>query len=184
MPRPTAVQITRDSRKDGSVTFGLRVRAGGRDERVPLGNSHDGWDEIRVETARKQLLAKIELGLWTPGTGDPATDTDEEPTFRELATDWLDDRKRNPAIRPRTIELNESQLTRYLLPFFGDLLASRITSQKIKEYRRRIHEENAQIRAAADRRQAVGGSQERSASANAWQRVDQQDPAHARPDPR
>jgi hypothetical protein len=41
--------------------------------------------------------------------GDP----DEEPTFRELATDWLQDRRHSPAIRPRTIELNESQLTRY-----------------------------------------------------------------------
>jgi hypothetical protein len=62
MPRPPGVQITRDRRNDGSVTFGLRVCAGGADERVPLGNSQDGWDEIRVETARRQLMAKIELG--------------------------------------------------------------------------------------------------------------------------
>lgn len=150
MPRPASVQITRDPRKDGSVTFGLRVRTGGGDGRVPLGNSHDGWSEFRVQAARKQLLAKIELGLWTLGTDGTASDADEEPTFREIATDWLEDRKRNPAIRPRTTELNESQLTRYLLPFFGSLLPSQITSQKIKEYRRRIHEENAQIRAAAD----------------------------------
>ena len=85
-----------------------------------------------------------------PGTNGTASDTDEEPGFRELATDWLGDRKRNPAIRPRTIELNESQLTRYLLPFFGDLLPSQITSPKIKEYRRKIHEENAQIRARVE----------------------------------
>lgn len=150
MPRPSSAQIIRNRRKDGSVTFGLRVRTGGDDEVVSLGNSGDGWDEVRVEAARKQLLAKIELGLWTPGANGCAADSDEEPTFRELATDWLQDRKRNPAIRPRTTELNESQLTRYLLPFFGDLLPSQITSLKIKEYRRRIHEENAQIRAAAD----------------------------------
>jgi integrase len=150
MARPARVQITRDVRKDESTTFGLRVRIGGADDRVPLGNSSDGWDELRVETARKQLLAKIELGLWTPGTTGDESDPDEEPTFRELATDWLGDRKRNPAIRPKTIELNESQLTRYLLPFFGDRLPSQITPQNIKEYRRRIHEENGQIRAALE----------------------------------
>jgi hypothetical protein len=89
MPRPKSVQITRDPRKDGSITFGLRVRAGGADERVSLGNSDEGWDETRVETARKQLLAKIELGLWTPAEGSSTSAaSEEEPTFRELATDW------------------------------------------------------------------------------------------------
>lgn len=150
MPRQPGVQILRNTRKDGSITFGLRARAGGGDEVVPLGNSSEGWDETRVEVARKQLLAKMELGLWTPGRRDQSTDPDQEPTFRELATDWLDDRRRNPAIRPKTIELNESQLKRYLLPFFGDLLPSQITTQKIKEYRRGIHEDNAHIRADAD----------------------------------
>ena len=43
------------------MTFSLRVRAGGVHERVPLGNSQDGWDEIRVDAARRQLMAKIEL---------------------------------------------------------------------------------------------------------------------------
>jgi integrase len=150
MPRPPSVQITRHPRKDGSVTFGLRVRVAGADQSTPLGNSHDGWDEIRAETARKQLLAKIELGLWTPQTDNAASGREEEPTFRELATDWLRTRQLNPAIRERTTELNESQLKRYLTPFFGEMLPSQITPAKIKQYRRRIHEENAQIRAAED----------------------------------
>jgi Phage integrase, N-terminal SAM-like domain len=150
MPRPTSVQITRDRRKDGSTTFGLRVRVAGGDQRVPLGNSNDGWDEPRVETARKQLLAKIELGPWTPSASRQAARASAgEPTFRELATDWLADRTRNPGIRPRTTELNESELTRYLLPSFGDLRPSQITPLQIKDYRRRLHEEDEQIVAAA-----------------------------------
>jgi len=145
------VQITRDLRKDESTTFGLRVRIGGADERVPLGNSHDGWDEIRVEVARRQLLAKIGLGLWIPGPQDHASRSDqEEPTFRELATDWLRARQLNPAIRERTTELNESQLKRYLLPFFGELLPTQITKDKVKDYRDRIHTENEEIRKAAE----------------------------------
>lgn len=150
MPRRPSIQITRDARTDGSVTFGLRVRVGGADERVPLGNTNEGWDETRVETARRQLLAKIELGLWTPRRNAAEHDYEQEPTFRELATDWLEARKQNPAIQPRTTELNESQLRRYLTPFFGELLPSQITPEKVKQYRRRIHTENMHIRAAAE----------------------------------
>lgn len=149
MPRPPGVQITRDRRKDGSTTYGLRVRIRGADERVPLGNSNDGWEEIRAEQARRQLLAKIELGQWAPRTDATSRGReDEEPTFRELATDWLESRKRNPAIRPRTTELNEYQLKRYLAPFFGELRPSEITVTKIKQYREQIHRENEQIRKA------------------------------------
>lgn len=150
MPRRPGVQITRDRRADGSVTFGLRVRVGGADERVPLGNTGGGWDEVRAERAREQLLAKIHLGLWSPRQIPAAGSYDQEPTFRELATDWLDERRRNPAIRPRTIEHNEWQLSRYLAPFFGELLPSQITPAKVKEYRQHIHGENAHIRQAGE----------------------------------
>jgi integrase len=149
MPRRPGVQITRDRRSDGSVTFGLRVRVSGADERVPLGNSSDGWDEARVERAREQLLAKIQLGLWSPRLAGAGGRYDEEPTVRELATDWLEERRRHPAIRPRTVETDQVRLSRYLLPFFGELLPSQITPAKVKEYRRRIHAENDHIRAAA-----------------------------------
>lgn len=42
VPRRPSVQIARVQRTDGSVTLGLRVRVGGADERVPLGNANDG----------------------------------------------------------------------------------------------------------------------------------------------
>ena len=150
MGRPARVSITRDRRTDGTITYALRIRVGGVDHRVPLGNTAEGWDEARVDAARRQQLAKIELGLWSPSAGSDGNTYDAEPTFRELATDWLDARKQNPAIGSRTTELNEWQLRRYLAPFFGDLLPSQITSDKVKQYRRRIHAENAHIRAAAD----------------------------------
>jgi integrase len=149
MARPPGVQIVRSRRRDGSVTYSLRVRIAGTDERIPLGNTGDGWDEVRAEQARRQLLAKIELGQWAPNTESSKRRYEEEPTFRELATDWLEARKRNPAIRPRTTELNEYQLRRYLAPFFGELRPSQITLTTIKEYREQIHRENERIRIAA-----------------------------------
>jgi integrase len=148
MARPVSVQITRHWRVDGSTTFALRARISGRDETVPLGNTKEGWDENRAERARRQLLAKLELGLWSPGTSAARAGSDEEPTFAELATDWLADRKLNPAIRPATTADDRWRLTRYLIPFFGELRPSQITPLKVKQYRRGIHEENEQIRVA------------------------------------
>jgi hypothetical protein len=150
MPRRPAAQIVRDRRVDETVTFALRVRAGGHDVRVPLGNTADGWDEARAERARRQLQAKLELGLWTPQPQHSFADSTDEPSFRDLATDWFEDRQRNPAIRPATIQNDLRALTRYLVPFFGDLFPSQITVQTIKAYRRRTHDENATIVAAAD----------------------------------
>jgi integrase len=132
------------------VTFSLRVRASDNDKTVPLGNSSEGWDEARAERARRQLLAKIELGLWTPGSAGATARSDEEPTFAELATDWLVDRERNPAIRSRTTDDDRWRLTRYLIPFFGSLRPSQITPLMVKQYRRRVHEENEHIVAARD----------------------------------
>lgn len=150
MPRRPAAQIVRDRRIDGSVTYGLRVRAGGHDTRLPLGHSAEGWDEIRAERARRELQAKLELGLWKPQPEHSYADATEELTFRELATDWFEDRQRNPEIRPATIKNDLWALTRYLLPFFGELFPSQITVQTVKAYRRSIHEENAAITAATD----------------------------------
>src|SRR5437588_1171507 len=132
MPRRPGIQILRNPRIDGSTTYALRVRIGGGDDIVQLGNSADGWDEARVDRARAQLLAKIELGLWSPGSASGAAREDAEPTVRELATDWFSDRRENPAVRPRTVEHDLWQLTRYLLPFFGELRPSQITPLTVK----------------------------------------------------
>jgi integrase len=149
LSRSPEAQIVRRERVDGSTTYALRFRVGGVDARVPLGNTNDGWDEPRVERAREQLLAKLKLGLWDPA--DAAANSDEEePTFRELASDWYYDRESNPAIRASTLKDDYWRLTRYLLPFFGELRPSQITPLAIKEYRRRIHEENTRITSARE----------------------------------
>lgn len=148
MPRRPGVQIRRQPRADGTITYALRVRVGGADEAVPLGNTSEGWDEARAERARQQLLAKIELGLWRPGEAVSGASPEREQNFAELATDWLADRERNPAIRARTTENDRWRLTRYLIPFFGELRPSQITALTLKHYRRRLHQENEQIRAS------------------------------------
>lgn len=148
MPRAPGVQLRRRPRADGTITYSLRVRVGGADEAISLGNAADGWDEHRAEKARQQTLAKIELGLWTATVTTPTTRPDHEPSFAELATEWLTDRARNPGIRPRTTEDDRWRLERYLIPFFGDHLPSEVTPLTIKEYRRSIHQDNERVRAS------------------------------------
>jgi integrase len=148
MPRPPGVQLRRRTRTDGTLTYTLRVRVGGADHAILLGNTADGWDEARAERARQQVLAKIELGIWRPHETAARASAEREPTFAELATDWLLDRERNPAIRARTTEDDRWRLTRYLIPSFGEMLPSQITPLALKQYRRRIHEENEHIRTA------------------------------------
>lgn len=88
--------------------------------------------------------------VWTPQPQNAFEDKTEECSFRELATEWFEDREHNPAIGPATIKNDLWALSRYLAPFFGDMLPSQITPQTVKAYRRRIHDENAAIRAAAE----------------------------------
>jgi integrase len=75
---------------------------------------------------------------------------DDEPSFRVLASEWFEARRANPAIRPATVAGDRWALTRYLLPFFGELQPSEITPLTVKRYRRKIHEENIQITAALE----------------------------------
>jgi integrase len=147
MPRPPGVQITRDRRKDGSITFGLRVRIRGADERVRSATPATAGTRSAPRQPASNYSSRRNSANG-PREPTPAIIATTTPTFRELATDWLELRRRNPAIRGGTIQNNEWQLKRYLAPFFGELRPSQITTTKIKEYRQRIHAENEQIRSA------------------------------------
>ena len=63
--------------------------------------------------------------VWTPQPQNAFEDKTEECSFRELATEWFEDREHNPAIGPATIKNDLWALSRYLAPFFGDMLRSR-----------------------------------------------------------
>jgi hypothetical protein len=84
------------------------------------------------------------------GTPPPKRRTARSRRSEKWRPTGLKDRKRNPAIGENTIKDNEWQLTRYLLPFFGELRPSEITKLKIKPYRKRVYVENEQIRNAAE----------------------------------
>jgi hypothetical protein len=53
-------------RRDGQVTYSLRVRAYGRREILTLGTDTDGWTYRKAERMLDRVLAEIEVGVWRP----------------------------------------------------------------------------------------------------------------------
>jgi hypothetical protein len=59
-------QIRAHDRKDGLITYSLRLRAYGRREVVTLGPDADGWTMRKAERKLEQILAEIQVGVWRP----------------------------------------------------------------------------------------------------------------------
>jgi hypothetical protein len=55
-------QIRMHERRDGQVTYSLRVRAYGRREILTLGTDTDGWTYRKAECMLDRVLAEIEVG--------------------------------------------------------------------------------------------------------------------------
>lgn len=76
--------------------------------------------EVYLSTVR----ADMERGRWV----DPAA---RQVTLREYATRWLELR---PGLRPRTVELYESELRLHILPALGDHELTKITPTTVREW--------------------------------------------------
>ena len=59
-------QIRMHERRDGQVTYSLRVRAYGRREILTLGTDTEGWTHRKAERMLDRVLAEIEVGVWRP----------------------------------------------------------------------------------------------------------------------
>ena len=157
-PRATG-QVLSHARQDGPTSWYLRVRAYGRRYRVTLGTELDGWTPARAAIELQNVLAKIQAGIWDPPTARPAAQ--EDPTFHEFASQWLD--RRRPSFKPRTHENYSYLLTNHLLPTLAPLRLSQIDyatvdayveskqldAEDVRETRRRglvLRDENGRVR--------------------------------------
>ncbi len=137
-------QIRTHERRDGKITYSLRVRAYGRREVVTLGTDADGWTLRKAERRLEQILAEIQVGLWRPPSMSPGG---EDPTFHVFASRWWCARKSE--LRPTTQADYEWRLRKHLLPFFADTKVSVITIALVDEYRSEKVIERERIKAAA-----------------------------------
>jgi hypothetical protein len=85
-----------------------------------------------TKTQAEQWLTRTEADMLAGDWTDPDAAL---ITFREYATDWIDER---PGLRPKTIEVYKYVLGRHLLPGLGARSLSEIKEAQVRRWRRSI----------------------------------------------
>jgi integrase len=132
MPRRATGQVMKRTRTDSTV-YALRFNAEGRRQYVTLGSSKAGWTQAKAQDELEHTLAAVRLGTWTPPEPEPAPAVEQDPTFHEFASDWLD--AHEGEWRERTRQDYRWALTYHLLPFFMRHRLSQITTAEVDRYR-------------------------------------------------
>lgn len=135
MPRPATGLVESHAWRDGrTVTWRLRVRAGGRRYRIVLGTNHEGWSEERARVELDRILAKIERGTWQPPQPDafPADGQAETETVEVTVARWWQRKRRE--LRPNTQADYRWRLD-YVLADLADEPTAGLTIRRIDEFR-------------------------------------------------
>jgi integrase len=133
MARPASGQVVEKTTKRGRV-FALRFRAYGERRYVTLGTTAEGWDTRRAEVELANVLADVRRGTWRAPEPEPThVVPDEEPTFHEYASEWVE--RRRHEVKERTVESWTNSLSCHLLPFLGSLRLSAITVDHVERFK-------------------------------------------------
>lgn len=142
MPRAATGQVIR--RQSGA--WALRFRAYGQRRYLTLGTAADGWSHTTASIELQNTLADVRRGIWSPVKPQPKRLPDNDPSFRDFATNWL--RMSQPEWEPKTVSDYEWQLVHHLLPFFGDHRLSDITIAEVDRYKQTKASEARTLQAA------------------------------------
>ena len=159
MPRPTVGHVVQRPWADGAtISFGAKVRAYGRYEKVTFGTNKQGWNRTRAELETERIVQQIERGTWVPPRLQPREDRLEEAmaaigvqideSFRVFAKRWW--RSKQLGLDEDTINDYEWRLG-YLDRFFGRFRVSEISPQLVDRFRDELHEQAETIRRAQER---------------------------------
>ncbi len=159
MPRPNTGQVFEKRWADGeTVSYGARVRAYGRREKVTFGTNKQGWNRTRAELETEKILQQIERGTWVPARLEPRADRLEDAmagigvqmdeTYRAFAKTWW---------RSKQLRIDETTVgdygwrLGYLERFFGRYRLSEITPRLVDQFRDELHDQAETIRRAQER---------------------------------
>ena len=141
-----------------TVSYGARVRAYGRYEKVTFGTNKQGWNRTRAELETERIVQQIERGTWVPPRLEPREDRLQESmaalgvrvdeTFRVFAKRWW--RSKRLGLDEDTVNDYDWRLG-YLERFFGRYRLSEITPQLIDRFRDELYEQGETIRRARAR---------------------------------
>jgi hypothetical protein len=139
-------------------------------ERIYLGRSDEGMTRSSAEHEARLNASQILAGTWTPPLKADYVEA-ENPTVAQLA-DEHDQRKVRKGLRPNSLADMKRKLEIHLLPHFGPIVVSELTSRDVEAYLGRKLAENRRIEAAL----AVGEPPaavpcpSRAAACPAWRR--------------
>ena len=135
MGRHPEGQLVARQTKSG-ITYSARFTAYGRRWFLKLGDSGMGMRRQDAQLELDAIIADVRRGRWLPPRDDAAPPVEATQTFHELASRWLDDRRR---------DLSEAgyrdyhwQLTNHLLPAIGQRYPLEITADEIDRIRTRL----------------------------------------------
>ncbi len=165
MPRPTQGHVIERPWSDGkTVSYGAKVRAYGRYEKVTFGTNKQGWNRTRAELETERIIQQIERGTWVPPRLEPPEDRLEQAmsalgvrvdeSFRVFAKRWW--RSKQLGLDEDTINDYEWRLG-YLERFFGRFRIGEISPLVVDRFRDELHEQAETIRKAQERARTEKG---------------------------
>ena len=165
MPRPTQGHVVERPWADGkTVSYGAKVRAYGRYEKVTFGTNKQGWNRTRAELETERLIQQIERGTWVPPRLEPPEDrlgpamsalgVQVDESFRVFAKRWW--RSKQLGLDEDTINDYEWRLG-YLERFLGRFRMGEISPQLVDRFRDELHEQAETIRKAQERARTEKG---------------------------
>jgi integrase len=147
MPRKPTGQILEHTARNGVVSYGVRFRGRGYPaEVIHLGRSDEGMNRARAEHEARLIASQILAGTWSPPLKADYVESDV-PTIAQLADEHYQ-RKVRKGLRPNSLADMRRKLEIHLLPHFGAITVSELTSRDVEAYLDRKLAENRRIEAA------------------------------------
>jgi integrase len=147
MPRKPTGQIRELTLLNGVVSYSVRFRGHGYPtQRIPLGRSDEGMNRPRAEHEARLIASQIVAGIWSPPLKADYVESDV-PTVAQLADEHYQ-RKVRKGLRPNSLADMKRKLEIHLLPHFGHMTVSELTSRDVEAYLDKKLAENRRVEAA------------------------------------
>jgi integrase len=161
MPRKPTGQILEHTARDGVVSYSVRFRGQGYPtEVIRLGRSDEGMTRPRAEHEARLIASQILAGTWSPPLKADYVES-EVPTIAQLADEHYQ-RKARKGLRPSSLADMKRKLELHLLPHFGHIVVTEMTSRDVEAYLDRKLAENRRIEAALAIGEPLVDSRERA----------------------
>jgi hypothetical protein len=149
MPRQPTGQIREHSDINGAVSYSVRFRGRGYPtETIHLGRSDEGMTRTSAEHEARLIASQILAGTWSPPLQADYVERDV-PTIAQLADEHYQ-RKIRKGLRPNSLADMKRKLEIHLLPHFGHIPVTELTSRDVEAYLDRKLAENRRVEAALE----------------------------------